>query len=177
MVEAKTRKPPSVKHKCKPPSNICKNIFNNKAMEFINLPRILHDPVGRFSIPSHINKFNIPTVIYNPEKPIHSWIFNFSTTVSNLHIDRFVQVSAILQCNSEGFEFIDQHHKNILTGNLKIISDNKIRNLFTKSPKYYEKIYFEKAKLDIFLSWMSVLKPGAPNVVMPKTYSMNENQI
>ena len=146
MIESKI-----YKHKRKPPSNICQTFFDNKAIQFIKLPRILHDPVVHSCIPSNTNNFDIPKIVFILEKTVHSRIFNFNTFVSNLGVDRFFQGNTILPYNSEGSEFIYQHHKHIFTGNLKILRDNKLRKLFVKRPRYQEKktIYFEKAKLVI----------------------------
>ena len=131
-----------------------KKTLNSKAIEFINFPSILHDPVGRSSFPSNINNFdnfNVPTVFNTLGKPIHSRIFHFNKFVSNLDIDRFLQDNNILPCNYEGCEFIDQHHKHILNDNLKIIKNNKLRRLLTKGPEHRESktTSFEKAKFDI----------------------------
>ena len=89
--------------------------MDNKAIEFINFSSKLHDPVFCSSTPSNTNGFDVPTVVYNLEGPIHSRIFNLNTFVSNLDVDRFPQDSTPLPCNYEGSEFIDQHHKHILT--------------------------------------------------------------
>ena len=146
VIESKIYKPPPVNHKRKPPSNICKIFFDNKATEFINLPNILHEPVARSSIPSNIKNCDVPTVAYNLENPIYSRIFHFNTFMLNLDFDRFMLDSTILSCNYVGSEF----RKHILTSNLKNMRKNKLRKLFIKGPKYRENktISFEKARLD-----------------------------
>ena len=41
------------------------NIFDNKAIEFINLPSLPHDPAVRSSIPDVTNTFDVSAVAYN----------------------------------------------------------------------------------------------------------------
>ena len=69
--------------------------------------------------------------------------------MSQLDVERLFLDNATLPCNYEGSEFINHHHKNSLTSNLKIIRDDKLRKLFTKRPKYQDNktTYFEKVKL------------------------------
>ena len=57
IIESKIYKTAPVKYKRKPPSNINKILFDNKAIEFINLPSLVHNPIVRSSIPSNINNF------------------------------------------------------------------------------------------------------------------------
>ena len=115
-------------------------------IEFITLPSMHHDPVVRSSIPRYINNFDVATVVYNREKPIHPRIFHFNTFVSSLDVDRFLRDNTILSCNSGGSEFIDQRHKHILTGILKNIRD-KLRKLFTKGPKHRDNKTISSGKI------------------------------
>ena len=110
------------------------NIFDDRATEFIDLPRMFYDPVIRSNILSNTNNFEVPTVFYNLEKPIHSRIFNFNKFVFKLDVDRFLQDKNILPWNDVDSEFIIQHHKYILIGNLKIMRENKLMKLLTKGP-------------------------------------------
>ena len=54
-----------------------------------------------------MNNFDVPTVVFNLEKPIHSKIFNFNMYVSKLDVTRFLQDNIVLPCACEGSEFID----------------------------------------------------------------------
>ena len=86
---------------------------------------MFQDLIASSNIPSNINNFDVPTVVYNLEKSVHSRIFNFNKFVSKLNFGRFLQDKTIPPCYCEGSEFIDQHNKHILTDNLS-----------TKGPKY-----------------------------------------
>ena len=59
-----------------------------KVIEFINLTSIFHDPAFRSSIHGDKNSFDIPTVVYNRDEPIHSKTFDFNKLLSNLGVDR-----------------------------------------------------------------------------------------
>ena len=111
--------------------------FDNKPIEFfINLTSTLHDLVIRSIILSNNNNFDAPTVVYNLEKPIHSTMFNLNTFVSNFDVDGFLHDNTTIPRNCERSEFIDKHHKYIFIDSLNFIKDNKLRNVFTKRPKY-----------------------------------------
>ena len=56
-----------------------------------------------------------------------------------------------LPCNCARSPFIDEHHKHVITGDLRIVTNNKLRKLFVKGPKYREPvtINFEEARKEI----------------------------
>ena len=41
-------------------------------------------------------------------------------------------------CKCEHSEFCDPHHKHIITGDLRVVSNPKLRKLLTKGPNYRE---------------------------------------
>ena len=98
--------PLSEQNRRKSPSYICKIFFDNEAIEFIDLPSILHDPVFQSD---NIDNFDILAAVFNLDKHIHSRIFN-------IEVDRFLQDNTIISCNCERSKFIDQHHKHMVHG-------------------------------------------------------------
>ena len=50
-------------------------------------------------------------VVYNLDKPLHSRRVNLKKIVPNLGVYRFLQGNAILPCDFEGSEFIDQQYE------------------------------------------------------------------
>ena len=151
IIDSKIFKPPPVIKKKTPPKNICKIFFDNKAVELINLSRIFNDPVVKGAIPDLPSVFDTPTIVYNLSNSIGSHIFNYNKFVNTLDINSFINDETILPCECEGSPFIDKDHNHIITGNLKIIHNNKLRKLFSKGPKYRENksFSFEKAKSNI----------------------------
>ena len=160
IIESKIYVVPHAKPKRKPPKNLCKILFDNKAIEYINIPRIFHEQSTQSALPPNINNFETPTVIFNLEPPIYSKIFNFNKFVSHLDLPAFLKDNTILPCNCAGSQYIDRHHHHILTGNLNIIENNKLRNLFQKGPKFRESkpIDWEKARTNILTGVNSCIK-------------------
>ena len=138
--------------KKKPPSCSIKLNFVNKAMEVINVGKILHSPSLYTCFPKTCKKqYEAPTVIYKLEDTIHSKIFNQNKFIRSLNLEAFLKDESILPCECTGSHFIDSHHKHIVTGDLSIITNNKLRKLFSKGPNYREPITpnFENAREEI----------------------------
>ena len=75
------------------------------------------------------------------DPPIRSKILNYKETVSSLKIcvDEDVSfVENLPTCDCSNSEFCDPHHKHIVSGDLRIISNVKLRKLFSKGPNYRE---------------------------------------
>ena len=90
--------------------------MQNMQIESTNLPNILQYIIIRSSNLINMNDFDILTVVYNLKKIINSKVFSFDTFVTKL-VHRFFQENIILPCSYEASEIVDQHDKNILTGN------------------------------------------------------------
>ena len=120
----------------------------------INLPRLLHSPTLLSSFPKQAGTYEVPTVVYKLEDSICSKIFNFNKFIKALDLDTFLQDETILPCNCEGSIFTDSHHKHIITGDLRLVTNNKLRKLLVKGPKYREPVTidFDKAKEEIIAS-------------------------
>ena len=129
-------------------------------MELINVPSILHSPLLSSSFPGKIVKkdYVVPTVVYNLEDSIHSKIFNYNKFVSKLDLNAFLRDETILPCNCVNSPFVDDHHGHIITGDLRIVTDSKLRNLLSKGPNHREPVTldFDKAKEEI-LSGINLL--------------------
>ena len=135
-----------------PPSNCCHIKFDNKAMDFINIQKIIRDKDTVNSLP-HDFRNDIPTVVYQLTNSIRSKLFNYKDFVQNLDVDAFVEDNSTLPCECLNSPYVDPHHNHILTGDLNIISESKLRGLIAKGPKYREPLPFslDKAKAEILL--------------------------
>ena len=133
-----------------PPSNRCHITFNNKAVDFINLQKILHDKDVANCLPRDLRK-DTPMVVYELTDTIHSKLFNHKKFVQSLDVDSFLTDNSILPCVCGGYSFLNQDHSHIITGNLEIVTDIKLRNLISKGPNYREPVQFscENAKEEI----------------------------
>ena len=101
-------------------------------------------------MPSILNDDDIPMVGYSFSQPVRSRILNYKKFVSELDLDGFNENKDAIKCHCSQYDnkFLNNDRKHILTGNLQIIKNNKIRKLFSKGPKYREqaKINFETAR-------------------------------
>ena len=80
----------------------------------------------------------MPMVAYQLNPPISIKFFNFNKRVSDLDLDLFLTnpYSQPSKCSNSTFAY--RHHKHIVTGDLRIIRNNILKNLFIKRPKYRE---------------------------------------
>ena len=129
----------------------CNLDFVNKGLDFINLAKILRNPLSIQNLPVNISKDNLPMITYKLGETIRHTIFNYKSFVKDLDVDNILGDIDKLPCNCEGSPFIDNNHGHIITGNLKIIKNNKLRKLLTYGPKYREpsKIDWGKCKSSI----------------------------
>ena len=90
-------------------------------------------------------------VTYELGSPLSAKIFNFNNFVNNLAVDDFLKDPNILPCKCENSSFTDKHHGHIVTGDLRIISNNHFRKIFSKGPKYRENrpIDLDKARCSV----------------------------
>ena len=151
ILTSKIGKPPkiSVVHKC-PPSNRIHISFNNKAIDFINIQKILRDKDIRNSLPHHL-RTSSHTVIYQLSDTIRSKLFNYKKFVQSFDVDAFIADNSVLPCECDHSPFVNADHGHVISGDLNIVSDAKLRNLIAKGPKYREPLPFScsKAKHDI----------------------------
>ena len=138
IIDCRLFKPPSPKKKRPPISNFLRIHFSNKGIELVNLSQILHQQSVIDTVPSVARSFKPPTIVHSLDAPIGSKIFNFNKFVSSLDVDLFLRDSSSLPCHCSDSPFKDDHHGHIISGDLRIIENNRLRKLFTKGPKYRE---------------------------------------
>ena len=84
-----------------------------------------------------------PVVTMKLKNTIRNKILNYKDTVKSLIYEKDDDISFISNsyiCECEGSQFCDTNHKHIVTGDLSIISNNKLRKLFSKGPNYRENV-------------------------------------
>ena len=87
-------------------------------------------------------------------KPIRNKILNYRETVSSLDIvvdDEVSFVRNLPTCECRSSEFTDPFHQHFVTGDLRVITNQKIRKLFSKGPNYREPktLNYEKCNKEI----------------------------
>ena len=140
LIETKLYKPLPPKVKRKAPKYQLKCLFANKAFDFINLPKILRTKTIRDCMPQEVNDDEIPMLVFKLMEPIRSKIMNYSKFVSTLDIDQVSLDITSVPCNCACYDlkFFNPHFNHVLTGDLDIIENCKLRNIILKGPKYRE---------------------------------------
>ena len=142
--------PPEPKKKRIPPKYQLKIPFTSKAMDFINLPKVLRNQDVLEAGQNIIEEDDIPMVVYNLSQPIRSTILNYNKFVSNLDLVKLQSDPESIPCRCANFDkkFCDPNHKHIVTGDLSIISNSLLRNLIGKGPNFREpvKVDFDVAR-------------------------------
>ena len=77
-----------------------------------------------------------PIISYTNTKTIASKIFNFSSTLLDLDYHQFHNNSSPCECNTSSHLY--QPYGHVITGDLSIIPNSKLRDLNAKVPKYRE---------------------------------------
>ena len=118
-----------------------KVFFHNKGIEMVNLPRILHLSEVIHTLPFRSTTINrkdyIPTVTYTYQKPIRTDVLNYISTLKNANIDEFMN-NDISSCDCHLSPFKDSYHQHVITGDLSIIDNHRLRNLLEKGLNYRE---------------------------------------
>ena len=124
-------------------------LYENPAMGYINLQSILKLEEIQGSIDSHIQ--DDVTVSYRYTKSIRNKIFNYSNVVNEIDLDSWDINNQTCECDTTFKEYMDQHHKHVITGDLSIIRNKKLRELLRRGPNYRERhsINFQKARREI----------------------------
>ena len=113
--------------------------FDNKGLEFIRLNNILRNPDVKSKLPNHFQNDDSPSVVYNLSSTIRNKILNYKETVNNIDINDPDTFGTGLQtCNCTSSPFLDNIHGHILTGDLRILENNHLRELIQKGPNFRE---------------------------------------
>ena len=121
-----------------PPRNVIKIRFRNKAIDAINLPAILRSKSVAERIPVYLRNKEPPITSYEYTDTIASKLFNFASALSNLDITNYL--SSPHGCQCETSKFCYKPHRHVITGDLMVIENVKLRELVSKCSKYREPI-------------------------------------
>ena len=80
-----------------------------------------------------------PNVVYSLTGTISNKIFNYKDTVTKIDIeDKQTFGTGINECECRTSNFTDNKHQHIITGDLRIIKNKKLRELLVKGPNFRE---------------------------------------
>ena len=107
--------------------------FINKGMDFIDLSRILNDKNCTKLIPGYFTNKESPIISYSYTNPIRSSIFNYNELVSDIDLN-LDKTGPSCDCHNSKFCYRPAGH--IITGNFDILNNQRLKDIFTKGPKY-----------------------------------------
>ena len=161
IIDTKLLKEETPVKKRKAPKNVISIRFVNKGLDDIHLSKIFRSPEVISLLPEALQgEDDVPACTMKLDPPIRSKILNYRDAVSSLkiHVDEDVSfVENLPACDCANSEFCDPHHKHIVSGDLRIISNTKLRKLFSKGPSYREPkmLNYRKCKKSIESSLIS----------------------
>ena len=110
--------------------------FINNGIDAVNLPSSLRSKSVTETVPTYFKEKEQPIISYTYTKTIASAIFNFSSTFSDLDYHQFHNNPSQCECNTSSHLY--QSYGHVITGDLSIIPNSKLRDLIAKGPKYRE---------------------------------------
>ena len=118
------------------PKHFMKIKFLNKAVDAINLPALLRSTSVTDKIPVYFRDKEPPVVSYEYTSTVASKLLNFAPTLSNLNVSEYLSNSQTCQCKKSKFCY--EPHGHVITGDLRVIENARLRELVAKGPKYRE---------------------------------------
>ena len=116
------------------PKQLMKIKFFNKAVDHINLPALLRSATVIDRIPVYFRDKESPIVSYEYTSTVASKLFNFAPTLSNLNVSEYFSNPETCQCKKSKVCY--EPHGHVITGDLRVIENAKLRELFAKGPRY-----------------------------------------
>ena len=118
--------------------SICKVNFVNKGLEHIRLSKIINSPEIVGHLPESLKDTDRRIMIsYKLKNPIRNKILNYKQTVLSIESTDHTFFDN-LPCECAHSEFCDDDHGHIITGDLRLIENPKLRSLLSKGPNYRE---------------------------------------
>ena len=111
--------------------------FANKGLDEINLTNILHHKTVMSKIPTYFKEVNAPQISYSYTRCIAPKIFNHKATLKEINADDLLKDPPSCSCN-EMPQYIHDPVNHIITGNLNIVTNDKLKELLSRGPKYRE---------------------------------------
>ena len=108
--------------------------FIDKGLDFINLSGILRSKEVMSKIPVYFQNKEPPIIGYKYNLSIANKLFNYKQSLTPESI-RSVE-NANYSCNYSTSPFKDTNLNHVVTGNLDIVQNDKLRELIRKGPKY-----------------------------------------
>ena len=105
-------------------------------MDDIKLSNNLHDKRTCEKVTQYFQNRSPPVISYKYSKTVAVKILNFNATVRNTDVDDFIKSPPSCDCASSPFRYAPHGH--IITGDFGIITNEDLKQLLLKGPKYEE---------------------------------------
>ena len=77
-----------------------------------------------------------PILLYEYTSTVASKLFNFAPTLSNVNVSKYLSNPQTCQCNQSRFCY--EPHDHVITGDLRVIENARLRELVARGAKYRE---------------------------------------
>ena len=124
----------------KPRKRFIKIYFHNKGIDKVNLTNILHNKLVKSKVPVYFQEQDPPLVSYKYTNTISRSVFNYNETLRNIHNDTYSAASSSCDCASSTFRY--DPHGHVITGDLHIVQNRKLRRLRGTQRQFSEKYLF-----------------------------------
>ena len=101
----------------------------------INISKIINDKNVKKSLPTQFNKTEQISTVYTLIKTVRSKIFNHKEFIKTLDAKDILENMNNLPCNCITSPFTDANHGHIVSRDMRIVQNNKLRKLLCKGPK------------------------------------------
>ena len=132
LIESRIYNPPASKTTKTKPTNLIKLHFVNKGMDMINISKIINDKNVKKSLATQFDKTEQISTVYTLTKTIRSKIFNHKEFIKTLDTKDILDNMNDLPFNCTTSPFTDANHGNIVSGDISIVKNNKLRKLLCK---------------------------------------------
>ena len=106
------------------------NFFNIFETHFFDLFLSFEPSIRADSIRKHLDQLN--------KKEVKK-VINYKETVANIDTNDLITYgTGLASCDCEGSEFCDPRHGHIITGDLRIVANQKLRTLIARGPNFRE---------------------------------------
>ena len=118
------------------PKHFMKIKLLNKAVDAINLPALLRSTSVTDKIPVYFRDKELPIASHEYTSIVGNKLFKFAPALSNLNVSEYLANPQSCQCKESKFCY--EPHGHVITGDLRVIENAKLRELVAKGSKYRE---------------------------------------
>ena len=114
--------------------------FANKGIDALNVSNILNQKSVQNKIPPYFQCKELPCISYSYTRSVASKIFNYKASLQHLDFQGLSHDPPPCNCLVSKFLYAPCDH--IVTGDLNIVRNIKLRDLLSKGPKYRESVSY-----------------------------------